>query len=147
MASYLQRSLSAQGNGGSRSHPWPLKTAIFCGQGLRRLPWWWYCSWSAFLLLSAEWRSDSPALQWVPEWVGWPGSLSLLSMSCMAHPAGSMPTTTGEIASWGMYRQFSNISGTESPNINISLLILQSSKPNPLKPGVKGTAHLKQHSY
>ena len=31
VASYLQRSLSAQVNGGSRCHPWP--TAIFCGQG------------------------------------------------------------------------------------------------------------------
>ena len=32
VASYLQRSLSAQ------MPPWPLKKAIFCGQGLRRLP-------------------------------------------------------------------------------------------------------------
>ena len=32
VASYLQRSLSAQVNGGSRCHPWPLKIAIFCGQ-------------------------------------------------------------------------------------------------------------------
>ena len=39
VAPYLQISLSAQVNGGSRCHHWPLKTAIFCGQGLRRLPW------------------------------------------------------------------------------------------------------------
>ena len=26
--------------GGSRCQHWPLKTAIFCGQALRRLPWW-----------------------------------------------------------------------------------------------------------
>ena len=32
-------SLSAQVDGESRCHLWPLKTAIFCGQGLRRLPW------------------------------------------------------------------------------------------------------------
>ena len=35
------------------------------------------------------------------------------------------------------YHQFSNISATESPNINISRLVLQSSLSNPLKPGVK----------
>ena len=35
VASYLQRSLSAQVNGGSRCHLWPLKTVIFCSQGLR----------------------------------------------------------------------------------------------------------------
>ena len=43
VASYLQRSLSAHVNGGSRCHLWPLKTAIFCGQGLRRLTWWCVC--------------------------------------------------------------------------------------------------------
>ena len=35
------------------------------------------------------------------------------------------------------YRQTSNISGTEYQNLNISRLVLQSSLPNPLKPGVK----------
>ena len=35
------------------------------------------------------------------------------------------------------YRQFSNIRRSQSPNINISRLILQLSLPNPLKPGVK----------
>ena len=39
VGSYLQRSLSAQVKGGSRCQHWPLKTAIFCGQGLRRSPW------------------------------------------------------------------------------------------------------------
>ena len=35
------------------------------------------------------------------------------------------------------YRQISNISRTQSPNKNVPRLILQSSLPNPLKPGVK----------
>ena len=35
------------------------------------------------------------------------------------------------------YRQFSNISRTQSPNINVYRLILQLSLPNPTKPGVK----------
>ena len=34
------------------------------------------------------------------------------------------------------YRQFSNIRRTQSPNINVSRLILQLSLPNPLKPGI-----------
>ena len=38
VASYLQKSLLAQVNGGSRCHHWPLKTVIFCGQGLRGYP-------------------------------------------------------------------------------------------------------------
>ena len=37
----------------------------------------------------------------------------------------------------GSYRQFSNISGTQSQNINVSRLIAQLSLPNPLKLGVK----------
>ena len=36
-----------------------------------------------------------------------------------------------------IYRQFSNISRTQSPNINLSRLVLQLSLPNPLKPGAK----------
>ena len=39
---WLSGLLSAEifiSTGLSRCHPWPLKTAIFCGQGLRRLPW------------------------------------------------------------------------------------------------------------
>ena len=35
------------------------------------------------------------------------------------------------------YRQFSNISGTQSPNITVSRLVFQLSLPNPLKPRVK----------
>ena len=35
------------------------------------------------------------------------------------------------------YHQISNISGTKSPNLNVSCLVLQMSLPNPLKPGVK----------
>ena len=35
------------------------------------------------------------------------------------------------------YREVSNIRRTESPNINISCLVLQLSQPNPLKPDVK----------
>ena len=35
------------------------------------------------------------------------------------------------------YRQFSNIRRTQSPNIDISRLVLQLSWPNPLKPGVE----------
>ena len=35
------------------------------------------------------------------------------------------------------YRKTSNIRGTESPNLNVSRLVLQLSLPNPMKPGVK----------
>ena len=35
------------------------------------------------------------------------------------------------------YRQFSNISCTQSQNVNVSHLVLQLSLPNPLKPCVK----------
>ena len=35
------------------------------------------------------------------------------------------------------YRQFSNVRGTQSQNINVSRLVLLLSLPNPLKPGVK----------
>ena len=35
------------------------------------------------------------------------------------------------------YRPLSNISRTQSQNINVSRLVLQLSLPNPLKPGVK----------
>ena len=35
------------------------------------------------------------------------------------------------------YRQVSNIRSTQSPNIDVSCLVLQLSLPNPLKPGVK----------
>ena len=38
---------------------------------------------------------------------------------------------------YSQYRQFSNIRRTQSPNINVSRLVLQLSLPNPLKPGVK----------
>ena len=44
-----------------------------------------------------------------------------------------------------IYLQTSNIRHTKFPNLNVSHLV--SSLPNPLKPGVKGTAHLKQHAY
>ena len=36
-----------------------------------------------------------------------------------------------------MYRKVSNISRTKSQNLNDSHLVLKSSLPNPLKPGVK----------
>ena len=36
-----------------------------------------------------------------------------------------------------MYHQFSNIRRTQSPNINVSRLVLQLSLPSPLKPHVK----------
>ena len=35
------------------------------------------------------------------------------------------------------YRKMSNIRRTESPNLNVPRLVLQSSLPNPMKPGVK----------
>ena len=37
----------------------------------------------------------------------------------------------------GTYRKISNISGTKSPNLNVSRLVLQLSLPNPMKSGVK----------
>ena len=36
-----------------------------------------------------------------------------------------------------VYRKISNIRRTESPNLNVSRLVLQLSLPNPMKPGVK----------
>ena len=36
----------------------------------------------------------------------------------------------------GKYRKISNISRTESPNLNVPRLVLQLSLPNPMKPGV-----------
>ena len=35
------------------------------------------------------------------------------------------------------YRKLSNIRRTQSPNLNVSRLVLQLSLPNPMKPGVK----------
>ena len=35
------------------------------------------------------------------------------------------------------YCKMSNISGTKSPNLNVSRLVLQLSLPNPMKPSVK----------
>ena len=35
------------------------------------------------------------------------------------------------------YRKISNISRTESPNFNVSRLVLQMFVPNPMKPDVK----------
>ena len=35
------------------------------------------------------------------------------------------------------YRKISNIRRTESPNLNVSRLVLQLPLPNPMKPGVK----------
>ena len=47
-------------------------------------------------------------------------------------------TEHGEsICTMKTYRQFSNISRTQSPNINVSCLILRLSLPNPLKSRVK----------
>ena len=65
---------------------------------------------------------------------------------CVNSDQGAMP---GVWASWFLFfhiiklhicskhHQFSNKSDTESPNINISRLVLQSSLSDPLKPGVK----------
>ena len=39
--------------------------------------------------------------------------------------------------SFGMYRTISNIRRTKSPNLNVSLLVLELSLSNPMKPGVK----------
>ena len=38
---------------------------------------------------------------------------------------------------WNKYRRISNIRRTESPNLDVSRLVLQLSLPNPIKPGVK----------
>ena len=47
---------------------------------------------------------------------------------------GSVMTT--HIKNW-IYRQISNMRGTKSQSLNDSHLVLKSSLPNPLKPGVK----------
>ena len=44
---------------------------------------------------------------------------------------------TSNLVNWGTYRKISNISPTESPNIDVSRLVVQLSSPNPMKPGVK----------
>ena len=36
-----------------------------------------------------------------------------------------------------MYRKISNIRRTESPNLDVSRLVVELSSPNPMKPGVK----------
>ena len=38
---------------------------------------------------------------------------------------------------WAHYRKISNIRRTKSPSLNVSLLVLQLSLPNPMKPGFK----------
>ena len=53
--------------------------------------------------------------------------------------------TTVEIRAWVsnhiqqkmMYRKISNIRRTESPNLDVSRLVVELSSPNPMKPGVK----------
>ena len=40
------------------------------------------------------------------------------------------------------YRKVPNISGTKSPNLNVSHFILQLPLPNPMKPGVKSRAKM-----
>ena len=47
------------------------------------------------------------------------------------------PLAPGRFESNFRYRQVSNIRHTESQNLSISLLVLQLSLPNPLKPGVR----------
>ena len=42
-----------------------------------------------------------------------------------------------------IYRKISNIRHTKSPNLNDSHLVLKSSLPNPLKPGVKSRRKMK----
>ena len=38
---------------------------------------------------------------------------------------------------YGDYRKISNIRRTESPNLDVSRLVVELSSPNPMKPGVK----------
>ena len=44
----------------------------------------------------------------------------------------------------GNYRKISNIRCTKSPNLNVSLLVLQLSLSNPMKPGVKSRMKMLQ---
>ena len=55
------------------------------------------------------------------------------------HPTENLKVKNRKIATFEKkkYCKTSNISHTESPNLNDSRLLLQLSLPNPLKPGVK----------
>ena len=58
---------------------------------------------------------------------------------------------------WDIYRKISNIRRTESPNLNVSHLVLQLFLPNPMKPDVKSIikmqlsallqVHLSDHNF
>ena len=52
----------------------------------------------------------------------------------MAHLLRSDKLSSGMMMT---YCIISNISGTKSPNLNVSRLVMQLSLPNPMKPGVK----------
>ena len=57
----------------------------------------------------------------------------LFYMDVITHQYTNFSFTVVEVK----YRQISNITRTQSPNINVSRLVLQLSLPNPMKPGVK----------
>ena len=59
--------------------------------------------------------------------------LVLMSLICQHNNKPSISSS----GAYSNYRQTSNTKRTESPNLNISRLILQLSFPNVLKPGVK----------
>ena len=75
----------------------------------------------------------------------WTHALTYLSPNCLdeLHSTEVYPSKKHHrdqfSSEWGYManRQFSNISGTQSPNINISRLILQLPLSNPLKPVAK----------
>ena len=50
---------------------------------------------------------------------------------------GNVDFTHDAVTLYPYYHQLSNIRRTESPNIEIFRLVLQSFLPNPLNPGVK----------
>ena len=52
------------------------------------------------------------------------------------------PCRTGALWTNRNYRKISNIRRTKSQNLNDSHLVLKSSLPNPLKPGVKSITQM-----
>ena len=82
----------------------------------------------------------------LPWWLVNTGSCNGLVLSS-TKPLPELMFTTSSLMANGItraewfhpkaYRQFSNISRTQSQNINVSRLVLQSSLSNPWKPGVK----------
>ena len=72
-------------------------------------------------------------------WVIIDSGSELLSCGTKLSPESMLSNETlGESCAWNFsYCKISNTRRTQSPNLNVSRLVLQLSLPNPMKPGVK----------